>query len=478
MYKDYETIVGLEVHVELKTKSKIFCGCSTKFGSKPNTQVCPVCLGLPGTLPVLNEKVVEYAVLAGLATNCKITGFGKQDRKNYFYPDLPKAYQISQHDLPLCQNGYVEIEITDKTKKIGITRIHIEEDAGKLVHDDNGGSLIDYNRGGVPLIEIVSQPDIRSAKEAGAYLRKLRAIILYTGISDCKMNEGSLRCDVNLSVRKKDSKEFGTRTEMKNINSFNFITKAIEHEAMRQVKVIESGGKVIQETRRWDQAKNKSVSMRSKEDAHDYRYFPDPDLMPIVIEQSYIEKLRSSLPELPDKRKALYKEKYALPAYDAEQIVSNKYLSDFFEKAVKMAKSPKIAANIIMTDIMRLLAKEGTEDIAIPFSSKHFAQLVNLVVDGTINSSIAKKVIDKMWKEKLSPVEIVERNNLKLIKERDVLSSLIDEVIERNEKIVKDYLAGKKNALQFLIGQVMRGTSGKAEPNLTKLILLEKIKHA
>ncbi len=408
LIKGYEIVIGLEVHVELKTKTKIFCGCSTEFGAPPNTHCCPVCLGLPGALPVLNEKVIEYAVLAGLATDCKIAPFSKQDRKNYFYPDSPKAYQISQYDLPLCHTGHVEIESEDSTKKIGITRIHIEEDAGKLVHDLKGGTLIDYNRCGVPLIEIVSEPDIRSAEEAKAYLQKLRAILLYIDVSDCKMNEGSFRCDVNLSVRKKGKKEMGTRTEMKNLNSFNSITKSIENETLRQIKLIESGGQITQETRRWDQDKNKSISMRTKEDAHDYRYFPDPDLMPIVIQDKFIEDLKNSLPELPDQRKMNYIEKYDLSLYDADQIVSIKELADFFEETVKIAKSPKIVANVMMTDLMRLIGKEDSENINIPFTSESFAVLVNLIVDEEINSSIAKKVIDKMWQENISPIAIIE----------------------------------------------------------------------
>lgn len=475
MVKGYEIVIGLEVHVELKTKTKIFCGCSTEFGAPPNTHCCPVCLGLPGALPVLNEKVIEYAVRAGLATDCEITPFGKQDRKNYFYPDSPKAYQISQYDLPLCHTGYVEIESADSTKKIGITRIHIEEDAGKLVHDLKGGTLIDYNRCGVPLIEIVSEPDIRSAEEAKAYLQKLRAILLYIDVSDCKMNEGSFRCDVNLSVRKKGKKELGTRTEMKNLNSFSSITKSIENETLRQIKLIESGGQVIQETRRWDQDKNKSISMRTKEDAHDYRYFPDPDLMPIVIQDKYIEKLRNELPELPDQRKMNYIKKYDLSLYDAEQIVSIKELADFFEEAVKIAKSPKIVANVMMTDLMRLIGKEDSENINIPFSSEAFAVLVNLIVDEEINSSIAKKVIDKMWKENISPIVIIERDNLRLIKDEGQINEIIEEVMTNNPKIVADYQAGKVKALQSLIGQVMRMTAGKAEPILTKELLLKKL---
>lgn len=475
MSKGYEAVIGLEVHVELATRTKIFCGCSTSYGGAPNTQCCPVCLGLPGALPVLNGKVVDFAVLAGLATHCQITHSGKQDRKNYFYPDLPKAYQISQYDQPLCHGGHVDIEIKGESKRIGITRIHIEEDAGKLNHDGEGGSFVDYNRCGVPLVEIVSEPDMRSAEEAIAYLRKLRAILMYAGISDCKMNEGSFRCDVNLSVRKKGDKILGTRTEMKNLNSFSFIAKAIEHETKRQVQMMESGAEIVQETRRWDQSAGNSVSMRTKEDAHDYRYFPDPDLMPIVIDDEFIERVRKHLPELPDERKAKYISNYQLSVFDAEQIVSSKYLSDYFEAAATKAKSPKIAANMIMTDIMRHLGKED-DDASVPFGSDDFARLADLVADGAINNTIAKKILDKMWKENLSPDFIIERDNLRLIRDEAYLTLLAEEILEKFPKIAQDYLSGKEKALQSLIGQVMMKTSGKAEPSMTKQILIRIIR--
>lgn len=468
-------VIGLEVHVELKTATKIFCGCSTTFGASPNTQCCPVCLGLPGTLPVLNEKVVEYAVLAGLATECTITENGKQDRKNYFYPDLPKAYQISQYDHPLCENGKVRIEVLGSSKTIGITRIHIEEDAGKLVHDPKGGTMIDYNRCGVPLIEIVSEPDIRSAEEAKAYLQKLRAILLYADVSDCKMNEGSFRCDVNLSVRKKGETAFGTRTEMKNLNSFNSVTRAIDHEFQRQVKLVESGGTVIQETRRWDQDKNKSFSMRTKEDAHDYRYFPDPDLMPILIDAAYIERVRAMLPALPDQRKRDYIASYGLSQYDAEQLVSSRELAEFFESTAQAAKSAKIAANLIMTDMMRLIGKSEEETLEIPFDGQRFARLVNLIVDGEINASIAKKILQRMWDEDADPVDLVRKEGLSLIRDEATLMPLVEQVIADYPKVVEDYLGGKEKALQSLIGQVMRQTAGKADPQLTRELFLARI---
>lgn len=464
MSKAYEMVIGLEVHVELKTQSKIFCACSTEFGREPNTQVCPVCLGLPGSLPVLNEKVVEYAVMAGLATNCQITKVGKQDRKNYFYPDLPKAYQISQYDQPLCEHGYIEVEDKSENKKIGITRIHIEEDAGKLVHHQELGTLIDYNRGGVPLIEIVSEPDIRSASEAKLYLQKLRGILLYIGISDCKMNEGSFRCDVNLSVRKKGDKAFGTRTETKNLNSFNAITRAIDSEFQRQVKLIEAGGTVIQETRRWDQDKNKSFSMRTKEDAHDYRYFPDPDLQPIIIDDEFIKTLEAALPELPDYKKKKYMEQYGLTRYDADHIALDLSIAEFFESTVVLYKQAKLVANLMISDLIKLCEQNGG---ILDIRPEQFAELVKLVDTNVINSSIAKKVLAIMWGSDQSAEAIVEAHDLKLISDAAVLMPMIEKIIEQNPKIVKDYLAGKEKALQSLIGQVMRETQGKAEPTVT-----------
>ena len=376
MAKEYEMVIGLEVHVELKTKTKIFCNCETSFGAEPNSHTCPVCMGLPGTLPVLNDKVVEYAVKAGLATNCKIANFSKQDRKNYFYPDLPKAYQISQFDLPLCEHGYLDIETESGSKRIGITRIHIEEDAGKLVHDDIHGTMIDCNRCGVPLIEIVSEPDIRSAEEAKAYLQKLRAIILYTGISDCKMNEGSFRCDVNLSVREKGTEKFGTRTEMKNINSFQFVVKAIEYEYKRQIEAIEDGEEIVQETRKFDADTGKTYSMRGKENANDYRYFPDPDLPPIELSDEKIEKIKTTIPELPDARKKKYMEKYEISAYISEKIISDMDMADYFEKVATLAKTPKVVANLLVGEVARL---NTAEIFYCPISEANMAKLSDLL---------------------------------------------------------------------------------------------------
>ena len=467
MAKEYEMVIGLEVHVELKTKTKIFCNCETSFGAEPNSHTCPVCMGLPGTLPVLNDKVVEYAVKAGLATNCKIANFSKQDRKNYFYPDLPKAYQISQFDLPLCEHGYLDIETESGSKRIGITRIHIEEDAGKLVHDDVHGTMIDCNRCGVPLIEIVSEPDIRSSEEAKAYLQKLRAIILYTGISDCKMNEGSFRCDVNLSVREKGSEAFGTRTEMKNINSFQFVVKAIEYEYKRQIEAIEDGEEIIQETRKFDANTGKTYSMRSKENANDYRYFPDPDLPPIELTDAKIEKIRSLIPELPDARKLKYMDKYGLSAYISEKIISDIDMANYFEQVATLVDVPKVVANILVGEVSRLNTSESFE---CPISTDNMARLVNLISEDVINTSTAKKLISRMRGEDVNPVLIVEKENLKQINDRQLLTDIAKDVIENSQKLVSDYKAGKQQALKALMGQAMGKTAGKANP-----IIMEEI---
>lgn len=467
MAKEYEMVIGLEVHVELKTKTKIFCNCETSFGAEPNSHTCPVCMGLPGTLPVLNDKVVEYAVKAGLATNCKIANFSKQDRKNYFYPDLPKAYQISQFDLPLCEHGYLDIETESGSKRIGITRIHIEEDAGKLVHDDIHGTMIDCNRCGVPLIEIVSEPDIRSAEEAKAYLQKLRAIILYTGISDCKMNEGSFRCDVNLSIREKGTEKFGTRTEMKNINSFQFVVKAIEYEYKRQIEAIEDGEEIVQETRKFDADTGKTYSMRGKENANDYRYFPDPDLPPIELSDEKIEKIKTTIPELPDARKKKYMEKYVISAYISEKIISDMDMADYFEKVATLAKTPKVVANLLVGEVARL---NTAEIFYCPISAANMAKLSDLISDEVINTSTAKKLIARMWEADSDPVMIVEKEDLKQINDRDFLVKIATEVIENSLKLVSDYKNGKQQAIKALMGQAMGKTAGKANP-----VILEEI---
>lgn len=476
MIKDYEMVIGLEVHCELGTKTKIFCGCPTTFGAEPNTQCCPVCMGMPGTLPVLNKQVVEYAIKAGMATNCTIARFSKQDRKNYFYPDLPKAYQISQYDLPLCEHGWLEIEGENGAKKIGITRIHIEEDAGKLVHVADKGTMVDCNRCGVPLIEIVSEPDIRSAEEAVAYFKKLRAIILYTGISDCKMQEGSMRCDVNLSVRKKGTEKFGTRTEMKNLNSFTFIQKAIEYEYKRQVEEIEKGGVIVQETRRYDQASGKTYSMRKKEDANDYRYFPDPDLAPIVMSEEKLNELKASIPTLPDERKKLYVDSYGLTPYDAELITNDMSTADYFEAAAAKTAYPKILANMIISEIMKLY---DSENGSIQIAPAHMAQIAEMQGSGEINSSVAKRVVKALWENDCDAAEYVRENDLGQINDEALLNSYIQEAIEKNPKSVEDYKKGKVAAAKAIMGQVMSKTKGRGNPILTEQLLnaaLEKLK--
>ncbi len=470
---DYEMVIGLEVHVELKTATKIFCSCPTAYGAEPNTQCCPVCMGMPGTLPVLNEQVVNYAIMAGIATNCQIAQFSKEDRKNYFYPDLPKAYQISQYDLPLCRNGYIDIETENNTsKRIGITRIHIEEDAGKLLHADGKGTFIDCNRCGVPLIEIVSEPDLRSAEEARAYLQKLRAIILYTGISDCRMNEGSMRCDVNLSVRKKGEKALGTRTEMKNLNSFQFIIKAIEYEFQRQVEAVEADEAIVQETRRFDQNTGKTFSMRRKEDANDYRYFPDPDLAPIRISDKMLQDLNARIPVLPDQRKREYMERYCLTSYAAEQLTSRKEIADYFEAAVRRTDYPMLAASLLQTEVMRLLPQD---EVNIPVSSDNFARLAQMAGEGKINSSTCKKVLNMLWEKDQDPVELIRKEGLEQINDKDALREFALQVVNEQPKLVSDYKKGKTAVIQAMVGQVMKKTSGKGNPVIIQELLTEML---
>ena len=474
---NYEVIIGLEVHAELSTKTKIFCSCPTKFGASPNTQVCPICMAMPGTLPVLNEKVVEYAVKAGLATNCEISRDSKNDRKNYFYPDLPKAYQISQFDKPLCEHGYVEIDTDEGKKKIRLTRIHIEEDAGKLNHDDfGGGSLVDLNRAGVPLIEIVSEPDIRSSEEAENYLRKLKSILEYIEVSDCKMQEGSLRADVNVSVRKKGDTKLGTRTEMKNMNSFKSITRAIEYEVDRQIDVLEDGGIIEQETLRWDDVSGKTFPMRDKEDAQDYRYFPDPDLVAIKLSEEYIENIKKSLPELPESRKQRYLEEYKLSEKDANIITSSKYLSDLFEGAIKICNNPKAVNNWIISDISRILNETEMEPIEIPFDSKQLAKLVMLIDKGTISSSIAKKVLVEMFEHPRDPEDIIDEKGWVQISDEGAIKDVVLKVLEANPQSVADYKGGKDKALGYLVGQAMKETRGKANPQMLNKMFLEELK--
>ena len=475
--EDYEVVIGLEVHCELSTKTKIFCSCKNEFGGEPNTHCCPVCMALPGALPVLNEKVVEYAVKAGLATNCTISKNSKNDRKNYFYPDTPKAYQISQYDKPLCENGYVTIETEDGEKKIRLLRIHIEDDAGKLNHDDFGrGSFVDLNRAGVPLIECVSEPDLRSSAEVDSYLRKLKSIFQYIEISDCKMQEGSLRADVNVSVRKKGATEFGTRTEMKNMSSFRSITRAIEYEADRQIEVIENGGVIEQETLRWDDISGKTFAMRDKEDAEDYRYFPDPDLAAIKLSDEYIENIRKSLPELPESRKKRYLEEYKLIPKAANFVTSSKYYSDMFEEAIKICNNPKTASNLIMSEIARIVNEKEEEPENIPFTGKELGELVQLIDKGTISSSISKKVLEELFENPKSPTKIVEENGWIQNSNEDEMKDVVNKILEANPQSIADYKAGKDRALGFLVGQAMKETKGKANPQLLNKLFLEELK--
>jgi aspartyl-tRNA(Asn)/glutamyl-tRNA(Gln) amidotransferase subunit B len=469
----YETVIGLEIHAELATDTKIFCGCTTAFGGEENTHCCPVCLGLPGTLPVLNRKVIEYAVKAGLSTNCEISGFSKLDRKNYFYPDLPKAYQISQYDQPVCKNGYLEIRGDFGSKRIGITRIHIEEDAGKLLHEaEDGSTLVDYNRGGVPLIEIVSEPDMRSAEEARLYAEKIKSILEYTGVSDCRMQEGSLRFDVNLSVRPEGSEKLGTRTEMKNLNSFRALVNAIENESRRQIGVLESGGLLLQETRKWDDVTGENTSLRSKEEAQDYRYFPEPDLVPVLLDEEYIEGIRRKLPELPEVRNERYIREWGLPEYDAGVITASLPLAVFFEECVKSyGGGPKTVSNWVMGELMRLLNEKGIEADQIPIPPGHLADLLKLVDGGTVSSSAAKKVFEEMFETGEQPEKLVERLGLSQISDEQALTDIIRKVMEENPQSVEDYRGGTTKAMGFLVGQTMRRTKGKANPALVNKIL-------
>ena len=472
--KNYETVIGLEVHVELATKTKIFCACSTAFGGAPNTHTCPVCTGQPGSLPVLNKQVVEYAVAVGLATNCTITQYSKFDRKNYFYPDNPQNYQISQLYLPICRNGSVEIETANGKKNVRIHEIHMEEDAGKLVHDEwEDVSIVDYNRSGVPLIEIVSEPDMRSAEEVIAYLETLRQTIQYLGASDCKLNEGSMRADVNISVREVGAKKFGTRTEMKNLNSFKAIAHAIEGERERQIELLEMGRKVVQETRRWDDNKESSHAMRSKEDAQDYRYFPEPDLVPIVVSDEWIAQIKAKQPELRPQKLARYKKEYDIPEYDAKILTESKHMADIFEAATKLCGKPKKVSNWLMVETMRLLKDNDMDADEINFSPVNLAKLVDLVDAGTINSSVAKEVFEKIFSDDIDPEQYVEENGLKNMNDEGELKATIQAVIDANPQAVEDYHNVKKKAIGALVGQTLKATNCKANPAVVNKLLME-----
>ncbi len=474
MSKQYETVIGLEVHVELATNTKIFCACSTEFGGAPNTHTCPVCTGMPGSLPVLNKQVVEYALAVGLAVNCQINQYCKFDRKNYFYPDNPQNYQISQLYLPICHDGCVEIDTPAGRKKIGIHEIHMEEDAGKLIHDEwEDCSLVDFNRSGVPLIEIVSEPDMRSGDEVIAYLEKLRLIIQYLGASDCKLQEGSMRADVNLSVREAGSLELGTRTEMKNLNSFKAIARAIEGERKRQIELLEEGKQVIQETRRWDDNKESSYAMRSKEDARDYRYFPDPDLPPVVISDEWIRSIMARQPELRTEKMARYQEEFKLSEYDADIITGSKHMADIFEAVTVICRKPKEAANWLMVEAMRLLKEHDMDPEKMTFSAENLAKLILLVDNGTINRTVGKEVFEKIFAENIDPEEYVEEKGLRVVNDEEELHRVIEGIVSANPQSVEDYHSGKEKAFGFLVGQTMRSMKGKADPGAVNRILKE-----
>ena len=474
MAKTYETVIGLEVHVELATKTKIFCGCSTAFGGAPNTHTCPVCTGMPGSLPVLNKEVVNKAIAVGLATNCTITQNCKFDRKNYFYPDNPQNYQISQLYYPICRDGKVEIEVDGVKKYVRIHEIHMEEDAGKLVHDPyTDSSLVDFNRSGVPLIEIVSEPDMRSAEDVIAYLEKLRETIQYLGASDCKLNEGSMRADVNLSIREVGSEEFGTRTETKNLNSFKAIARAIENERERQIDLIESGENVVQETRRWDDTKEYSYPMRSKEDAQDYRYFPDPDLVPIHISEEWLDTIREAQPEFKDEKMLRYKEEFGIPDYDINMITDSKKLADIFEETTALCNKPKKVSNWLITETMRILKEKNMDPEDITFSPKSLARIIELADEGSINSNVAKEIFEKIFDEDIDPDKYIEENGLKQVNDEGALKATVEKVIADNPQSVADYRAGKEKAIGFLVGQTMKAMQGKANPGMVNKLLKE-----
>ena len=476
----YTTVIGLEVHSELKTKSKAFCSCSTEFGGEPNTHVCPVCLGMPGALPVLNKQVVEFAIRAGLALDCEIKKFNKFDRKNYFYPDLSKNYQISQFDKPICEGGHIDIEVDGQTKRIGITRIHMEEDAGKLIHSGatiktSDSSAVDYNRAGVPLIEIVSEPDMRSSAEARAYLEKLKAILEYTEVSDCKMQEGSLRCDANISVMPEGATEFGTRAEIKNLNSFRALERAIEYEIQRQIQLVEDGGTVVQETRTWDDGKGVTLSMRSKEEAHDYRYFPEPDLVPVEIDDAWIARVKSELPELPAARKARLMQEKGLVDYDAENIVSTKAMAEYFDEAAKHTEDSKGIANWLLGDVSAYLNSENIAIEQFPITPANLGEMVNLINKGVLSSKLAKKVFIEMLKTGKTPQALVKELGLEQISDEGAIVKIVEETLAENPQSIIDYKAGKDRALGFLVGQIMKKSRGKANPEMVNNLLKERM---
>ena len=475
----YETVIGLEVHVQIKTKTKIFCSCSTEFGSPPNENTCPICLGMPGVLPVLNKRFLESSMRACLATHCTIEPMNRFARKNYFYPDLPKGYQISQFELPLGTNGYININVDGTKKRIGLTRIHMEEDAGKLIHGENSGrpgkSYVDFNRTGVPLCEVVSEPDMRSAEEARAYLNELKSILEYTGVSDCNMEEGSLRCDANVSIRPVGQKEFGTRAELKNLNSFKFIQKAIEYEVDRQTKLLDQGDTVKQETRLYDADRNETFPMRSKEEAHDYRYFPDPDLVPIMIDEAWVEELRKTIPELPEQKRERFVKSYKIPEYDAGVLTSSKPLADYFEQCTALFPQPKTISNWMMGDLLRELKKDDRNIVDCPVSPSALVDLLKLIESGTISGNIAKGIFEEMYQTQKSAGSIVEEKGLKQITDSSAIEKIVAEVLQANPSQVEEFKGGKEKVLGFLVGQVMKASKGKANPGIVNKLLKEKM---
>jgi aspartyl-tRNA(Asn)/glutamyl-tRNA(Gln) amidotransferase subunit B len=477
---EYEPVIGLEVHAQLLTRSKIFCGCSTSFGEEPNTQACPVCTGQPGSLPVINRKAVEFAIKLGLATNCRIAPYSVFARKNYFYPDLPKGYQISMYEYPLAEHGFIEIAVQGEKKRIGIIRIHMEEDAGKLKHGETPEtapySYVDFNRTGVPLVEIVSEPDIRSPHEAGEYLRRLRAILQYLEVCTGDMEKGTFRCDANVSVRPKGQTEFGTRTELKNMNSFRHVEKALEYEIRRQISLLNEGEKVVQETRLWDADQNITISMRGKEEAHDYRYFPDPDLVPLKIDETWMDEIRRSLPELPDQRKERFVKEYQIPEYDAEILTSTKAMANYYEECVRLFPDPKTVSNWMMGDLLRELKRDDREVDQCPVAPKHLAGMLSMVRDGTISGKIAKDVFEEMYRTGEPPEKIVKEKGWVQILDTGEIDEAIEKVIQANPKLVKDYQSGKEKVFGFLVGEVMKQTKGKANPKLANELLKKKLK--
>ncbi len=472
----YEAVIGLEVHAQLQTNTKIFCGCETRFGEEANTRTCPVCIGMPGVLPVLNKKAVEFIVKTGIATHCTVSPYSRFARKNYFYPDLPKGYQISQYELPVCEHGHVEIVVDGAVKRVGITRIHLEEDAGKNLHQaESGASLVDLNRAGTPLMEIVSEPDIRTPEEASEYLKKLRSILRYIEVSDADMEKGNFRCDANVSIRPVGAKEFGTRAEIKNVNSFKFVQKAIEYEIKRQAQVLDEGGRVIQETRLFDSSKGVTFSMRSKEEAHDYRYFPEPDLVPVVVSKETIEQIRRTIPELPDAKRGRFAKDYGLPEYDADMLTQSRAMASYFEEAVKLTNQPKVVSNWMMGELMRLLNAEGKEIEESPIKPGRLAGMIKMISDGVISTKIAKTVFEEMYKSGKDAETVVKEQGLVQVSDTGAIEKIIEEAIRANPGQVSDYKAGKEKLFGFFVGQVMKASKGKANPDLVNQLLKKKL---